>query len=531
MASTYKTKLFTQTTLNAVLLSAVMSVLMFPSVFFGYRFMDMGFLAWGYLVPLLVAIHPYSFKSKFVLTFLYGLLASFGQFYWLNGAIHQFGGLDTGVSIAVVVFLGCVLGGISAAFISSASWVNHMNKIPLALLLPAFLIARDLFLHVPVGGFPWALPAYSQGNWLRFFQWVDHTGALGLDVYIYVVNALIAEALILLFYRRQIDKTVSRFLMVFFLMMLSFSMSFLASQDFEKKKETLGTITLALIQGNIEQDLKWNPDKSQENLQRYLRLTNLAVQNGAELVIWPETAYPYGINEKDLSGERFLEQDQLPAPIFFGAVTASHDGDKMILHNSVLQADRYAKLINIYHKMHLVPYGEYVPLMDWIPFLKNLTKSVGEFQPGTTYDLFTIGKYKFGSLICFEDVFIDNARMFAKLGADVLVNYTNDAWYGNSSAPYQHLVFSQFRALENRLPLVRATNTGMTAVIAANGEIIADLPIFKEKYMLHTLKIEKGASFFTQHGDAWAYYLSAIAGVVFLYTVAKWFLGPVKKEF
>ena len=312
----YKTKILTKMTVSAVFLSVLMSILMFPTMVGGVRFLDMGFLVWLHLVPLLVAIHPYNFKTKFGFCLVYAFLASVGQLFWLVSAVHVFGGLSIPISILVFALLALFLATISALFLSAASWVNHLNRIPLAILLPLFLLAKDVCLYWPFGGFPWALPGYSQGQWIRYFQWVDHTGILGLDVYIYFFNALLAEALIFVFYRRQLDKMVSRFLMAFFTMLISFSLSFFASQIYEKNKVSPGAVTLALIQGNISQDHKWDPYKSQENLQRYLRLTNLAVQNGAELVIWPETAYPYGLNEASLSRERFLEQDGLPAPIF-----------------------------------------------------------------------------------------------------------------------------------------------------------------------------------------------------------------------
>ena len=185
-----------------------------------------------------------------------------------------------------------------------------------------------------------------------------------------------------------------------------------------------------------------------------------------------------------------------------------------------------------YHsKMHLVPFGEYVPFQDYLKFAKKLTQGVGTFISGNEYTLFDMKNIRFGSLICYEDIFPDFAREFAKLGADVLVNYTNDAWYGDTSAQYQHLVYSQFRALENRRFLLRATNTGMTAIITPRGELYDKLAPFTETFLLQNLKLEKGNALYTRFGERWVYAVALICALIFIYTVIKYKLGPVKKEF
>lgn len=532
-------KLFTRTTVNAILLTGILTALMHPFVIFGFRFPDLGFLAWIHLVPIVVAAHRHGFKQRFALFWFAGMAGLLGVLYWLTIAMQHFGGVALWQSVGILILLVAFLASLMALPLATACWVNGINKIPLFILLPAFMMLRDYFIgHEPWGGFPWMLPAYSQGQWLKFFQWVDHTGLYGLSCYIYLVNGLIADGLILFLYGSQLDKLVSRLIVVFMLSLVSLFLSFLASRGYENKVENKGNIHVALVQANVRQDMKWDPFHAESNLHRYLHLTSQAVKNGAELVFWPETAYPYGLRLDDLDRETFLDRDSMEVPLIFGAVVydaaesrrkGGRNGGKRRQYNGVFQVGSGAKIVDRYFKMHLVPFGEYLPMESVLSKLGKVVNEVGTFDPGTQYELFEIAGLKFGSLICFEDVFPENAREFAKRGADVLVNYTNDAWYEDSSAQYQHLVFSQFRALETRRPLLRATNTGYTAVINAKGEVIDELTPFQETTLLHHLKVETGDSFYVRHGDAWVIGLMCGTGAIFAYTLFKFLMGPVRR--
>lgn len=528
----YKPKIFTQASINAVFLTGILTFLMHPFVLFGYQFPDLGFLAWIHLVPLLVGIHCRSFKNKFLLCLLSSMVAYFGMFYWLIGAMQRFGSLSFFQAFGVMVLFCMILSSLYAAFLSLTSWVNHHVKLPLFILLPIFMVTQNFLLHhFPFGGLPWATVGYSQGSWLKFFQWVDHVGVLGLSFFIYLVNGLIADGILLFIHRKQLDKMVSRFLVVFILIFLSLYLSFVSSRHYEKTKVAIGDMTIALIQGNISQDIKWDPFKAQDNLNVYLANTNAAVKDGADLVVWPETAYPYGLRFYKLKTSHFLDKEELAAPILFGAIVSKDDEEGKKLLNSVVYADKFANMNQIYNKLHLVPFGEYMPFKTFTGFLSGLTQGVGEFDPGWEYTLFEINDIKFAPLICFEDLFPRYARTFSNMLADVLINFTNDGWYGDTSAQYQHVVTSQFRALENRRFLFRATNTGVTGIINPNGEIVNSLEPFTEGYLLQNVTIEKGDSFYTKHGHTWVYGMVVLCVLILLYAIIKNKLGPVKIEF
>lgn len=501
-----------------------------PFVVMGLHFPDLGFLAWIHLVPIVVAVHRQNFKRKLVLFWLTGTLGLMGMLYWLNIALQGYGGLGFLSAIGSVFALVLLLTFMMALPLALACWINRLNKMPLFLLLPAFMLVRDLAAnYLPWGGFPWMLPAYSQGQWLNFFQWIDYTGALGLSFYIYLVNGLIADGLILFLYGKQLDKFVSRLLVVFMLSLASLFLSFLSARGFEKSVMHKGNILVALLQANIAQDVKWDHYQAQSNLDRYLKLTNQAVKNGAELVLWPETSYPYRLIEETLFEEPFLEQSEMAVPLFFGGVVSHASGRDRRQYNGVFHVDTQARIVAKAYKIHLVPFGEYLPHAKLLSHLGSLVQEVGAFEAGKDFPLFEVKNFKFASLICFEDVFPNIAREYTKRGADILVNYTNDAWYNDSSAQYQHLVFSQFRALENRKPLIRVTNTGYTAVINASGDVIDEIAPFTETSLLHQLKVETAESFYTRHGNVWAYFVIGAAILIFVYTLAKWLMGPVRK--
>lgn len=342
--TSYKTKLFTQSSINAVFLTGFLNFLMHPFVLFGYQFPDLGFLAWFYLVPLILGIHRYSLKNKIILCFLSSMIAHYGMFYWLMTAMQKFGGLNFFQSLGAMTIMFFILSLVFALMLSFASWINHLIKIPFFILLPIFMVTRDFLLHhLLFNGFPWEIVPYSQGQWIQFFQWIDHTGIFGLSFFIYLINGLIAEGLLLFIHRKQVDKLVSRYLVVFVLILLSLYGSFLSSQNYEKTKISKGNINIALIQGNIPQDIKWDPYKAQDNLNVYLKLTNTAVKDGADVVIWPETAYPYGIKMNKLKDERFLDKQRLLAPVLFGAVVTERTAKMKKTFNSIIYADTSAK--------------------------------------------------------------------------------------------------------------------------------------------------------------------------------------------
>lgn len=535
----------------SIMITGLFGIFIHPTVIFGWRAPDLGWLAWIYLVPLFVILKPLHGARRFFASFFSALIFYPGSLYWLVAAMKNFGGLSFAESFGVLFLITLILAFYFAAALSTAYRVHERTGIPLFLSSASFLMAADfLRTYFPAGGFPWSMPAYSQGAFLPFFQWVDVTGVYGLNFLIYLVNGLVAEMIVVLIMDKEKDHLLNRFVILVLLVMVSFFGSYRQQRKMEEKGNGGETRQIALIQGNIDQELKWNPKKALKNLQRHLLLSDRAIAAGADLVVWPETAFPYTVDlsrpvagsiqgERDFSGsqdsmslgldladnrlKQILDRDSFPVPFVFGAVSERPVAieELPVIYNSAFLVDRDVRIRQVYHKQHLVPFGEYVPMRKWLTFARRLTVAVGDFTPGDKFTLLESGSLKIGTLICYEDIFPDLARAFTKTGANLLINLTNDAWYGHSSAQHQHLVFSQFRALENRRPLLRATNTGVTAVIDPRGEVVHQLTPFTGDILLKGVAVTERKTLYTILGDFVGWFSVIFSVAVFVVSLFK----------
>jgi apolipoprotein N-acyltransferase len=186
-------------------------------------------------------------------------------------------------------------------------------------------------------------------------------------------------------------------------------------------------------------------------------------------------------------------------------------------YNRLFLLDAQGRILGSYSKQHLVPFGEYVPLSRLLFFVQRLVQAAGDFSPGTDARPLALGAQRYGGLICYEAIFPALARETARLGANVLVNVTNDAWYGITSAPYQHFEMARWRAIENRVPLIRCANTGISTVFSATGRSGATIALNKTGYHVYEVLPVQTATVYNRHGDwfAWLCCLTALAAVVY----------------
>jgi apolipoprotein N-acyltransferase len=276
---------------------------------------------------------------------------------------------------------------------------------------------------------------------------------------------------------------------------------------------------VAVVQGNIEQDRKWEREYQDATLSRYEALTRKAVAAGAELVVWPETAAPFYFQEAGPQRRRLLEIGRRNgAFLLFGSPAYAGSGAAARLYNRAYLISPAGTVVGHYDKIRLAPFGEYVPFGRLLFFVDKLVEGIGDFAAGTEYKVLGIPQGRFGVLICYEDIFPDLTRRFVLGGADFLVNITNDAWFGRTSAPYQHLVMAAFRAVENRVPLVRATNTGVSAFIAIDGKIEKRTELFRPAVRVADLAWPAvGPTFYTRRGDVFARLSGLVAAIVLGY--------------
>jgi len=448
------------------------------------------FLAWFGFVPLFFAVENKSKVTRFLLAYLTGVLFWAGTIYWLAHV--------TLLGTIILVLYLAIYFGIFGLFCSGRSLI----------LIPSAWVLLEYIRSYLFTGFPWALLGYSQYNVLPAIQIADITGVWGVSFLVMMVNVSAYKIIGNRLWEKEKKREILLpFLLVIFSLGYGYSRLYLLPATYNLQP----AIKVSVIQGNIPQELKWEPKAMGYILNKYTRLTEEAAKVDPDLIVWPEAASPGLLGEDEWVFENIYSlTKKVGLPLLLGAVTREKD----IYFNSALLVDKNGQITGRYDKIHLVPFGEYIPLKKFFPFLETVVP-IGDINAGKEYTIFQIGNRKskivnrFAVLICFEDLFPELSREFVKRGARFLVNITNDAWYKKSTAPYQHLQASVFRAVENRVPLVRAANTGISGFIAPTGKIIslvgdqARCNIFVDGFDTRQIFLSKvGAGFYTRLGDA-----------------------------
>jgi apolipoprotein N-acyltransferase len=262
---------------------------------------------------------------------------------------------------------------------------------------------------------------------------------------------------------------------------------------------------MTIVQGNIDQAIKWDPAYQVQTLKKYLALSSPARTGPTDLVVWPETATPfYFLHHRDMTAMLLRGIRRIARAFLIGSPSLAQTQNAVSYHNSAYLIDPEGRLLGKYDKTHLVPFGEYVPFKKWLPFLGKIVQEVGDFKPGKKGTILRLGDLRLGLQICFEIIFAGLSRSMAGNNADLLINMTNDAWFAKTSGPYQHFSMAIFRAVENRKTLVRAANTGISGFVDPAGRIIASTPLFQEASLTRPLAILNEKTFYTRFGDLFA---------------------------
>jgi apolipoprotein N-acyltransferase len=274
-------------------------------------------------------------------------------------------------------------------------------------------------------------------------------------------------------------------------------------------------VRVALVQGNVEQDQKWDPSRAPGIFESYLRMTRQAIAQGADLVVWPESSTPYPFELEHAAAEsiRRLARDAR-VPILFGSDQIER-GVSTRYYNSAYLVRADGSTGAVYRKMHLVPFGEYVPLKRLLFFAEPLVEAVSDFSAGDAAVLMPVDGHPVSTAICYEIVYPDLVRQFVAAGSELLTTITNDAWFGDTSAPHQHFAQAAMRAIENGRYLVRAANTGISGVVDPYGRVVVQSQLFEPAVVTATVTYRTEKTLYTRTGDLFAY-LSALATVVLL---------------
>lgn len=437
-------------------------------------------------------------RSAFLLGWLYGFGLLGVGVAWIRISLNEFGNLPAVVANAMMLLFVAAM----ALYYGLAGWLIGRWQSGLrragqdwagaALLLPAVWVLSEWLRSWLLTGFPWLLLGNTQVD-SPLSGWAPVLGVHGLSL----LAALSAGLLWLGLARRR-----ARVGAVVVLVLVWGGGTLLR---FIHWTQPAGEpFSVALVQANITPSLKWQPEALEPNLEAHLRLTR--EQLGRGLIVWPETAIPSFLHEV---------RQSLIDPL---AERAREEGSEIVIGVPIMESDRsyYNGLLSIgtasdtYYKRHLVPFGEYLPLGALIePVVDWFDVPMSSFSPGRAdKPLLTVGAHQVGASICYEDVFADEVRQSLP-EADYLINVSNDAWFGDSLAPAQHLEFARLRALENGRYLVRATNTGISAIIDQNGQVRGELPAFERGALVGEVQPFSGQTPFSRFGSTIAIGLAA----------------------
>jgi len=473
-----------------------------------------GLVAWISLLPLLYALRGKNASQGFLLGLATGFTSQIGVMYWIAYVVVNYGYLPYPVGIAAMLLLSGYLGLFTGMFAAAAAHLRGVCRLPFLLTAPVLWTALEFGKSHLLTGFPWENLGYSQYLNLPIIQIADVAGVYGVSFLIVFVNALIFEAVFIHRGKGERKERTVKIVAVLGIMALLFGYGMMRLKDIDMAASP-PSMTVRITQGNVDQSVKWNPAYQLETIAAYAALSRSESVTEPALIVWPETAYPAFFQDvNDLHREVVGLVKSKAAWFLIGSPAYTTKRGETVLFNSAFLLTPEGAIAGRYDKVHLVPYGEYVPLRKFFPFVNKLVAGIGDFGVGPGYYPLTMNSRRLGVLICYEGIFPAAARDYKRRGADFLVNITNDAWFGSTSAPYQHLSMTVFRAVENRLDVVRAANTGISARIDAAGRIDGRTELFQTAFQDIKVQFYNKGTFYAVWGDLFVY-LCIIAAVLF----------------
>jgi apolipoprotein N-acyltransferase len=507
---------------------------------------------WVALTPLLIALTGEDASGKAIgvrqgaaLGYLSGFFWYLGNCYWIYQTMHLYGGIAKPVSAGILVLFCLYLGlyhglfGLLVACFRGAGLGSRRLGVQGALLLSPFPWVAVELARARITGLPWDLLGVAQVDNPLLTRIAPYAGAYGISFVVAAVNALWLVRIQVK--ERQHTRTALTAVGVAIVVLYVIYLKRTESPVNEKT-----TAIATLVQENIEvgaantgpqlstgamlrafSELSLYPPLNYcngipESAATHCYVLKLEGQQNAgslaprrtDLVVWPESPAP-GFEENNPAFRDGMSElaREAKAPIIVGNIGVDADNSVKRGYEMFNSADFIApdgEFVGRYDKMHLVPFGEYTPFKKLFFFAGSLLEEVGTFDPGTRRSLFAVGGHRYGTFICYESIFADEVRNFSKLGADVLVNISNDGWYGDTSAAWQHLNMVRMRAIENHRWVLRATNTGVTAAIDPYGRVTMAAPRHIRTSLRVGFDYERDVTFYARYGDLFAYLCAVV---------------------
>ncbi|MBF0384540.1 MAG: apolipoprotein N-acyltransferase [Candidatus Omnitrophica bacterium] len=481
------------------LASAALITLSFPKT-------DCWILAWGALVPFFFAIEGKKPKEAFKTGFLFGALLFLGTLYWFFNITRWFSFI-AGFGVGLLILYLALYPAFFGLFYTYFSNKKIFGKL---ILIPCLWVALEFIRARALSGFGWVSFGYSQYRNLYFAQIADMTGVYGVSFAIVLTNVALKSAISEYMAGKSVLKAAKIILPALVILALVFSYGYFKVKRDNNAIKNRKTQRVGIVQPNILQDDKWHQEKWEGIIGKLDSLSSSFVRGDVEMIVWPESIVP-AVLEDDIALKGrlhdFVSDKQIP--LLYGINT--REGDKYYNSAVLLSAD--SQQIASYSKIHLVPFGEYLPFRKELPFLSDLVP-IGDFTFGKEYVLFPFPGEKelfFSVLICFEDTVETLARKAVQKGAGFLVNITNDAWFGDSKEPFLHLQAAVFRAIENNRFMARSANTGVSCFIDNMGRVYNAVSS-KGKRLVYSDGTSAGGvifiremTFYTKFGDIFTY--------------------------
>lgn len=443
------------------------------------------FLAWFGLVPLLFAIERMRPADGFRTGIVFGFIFSLCSLFWLVF-------LQIDVNIKILMLFGLVL-----LFLYFGVWYGAavlFCRMTSLWLLPCAFAGLDFLRGLGELGFPWLCFGYSQARYPVIMQQASLYGIFGVTFWLVLVNVLVYKTL------------KSRSLQKALLCALVFGLPLVYGAIHMRPPD--GTpVLIGVVQPNIDPNLKFTRAMRDETFSRLMTLSEQCHKTAKTqfdqtpaIVFWPETAIPVFLQMPGEHQEQvMLLARRLNMAVFTG--TPLYDPRTRDIYNGAVLIEPDAGMTQYYRKIHLVPFGEHIPFDQYIPLLRKIDVGGGDYTPGDEYTVFEYREISFGCLICFESIFPDISRTMVRRGARLLVNITNDGWFGTISGPQQHNDMAIVRAIENGVPLVRSANTGISMIVDRYGRIFHETDLFQEDHIVDYIYLNTAQTLYTRCGD------------------------------
>ncbi len=477
------------------------------------------------LVPLFAVLSSArNRKSAFGRGLSSGMFFYVLQIYWIVPVLIQFGGLSWYLAVPALLLLVFYMSLYLAVFSIAFIIMERGSRFFFFLIgVPSAWVGLDWLRSWLFSGFPWMDIGYGFWSQPALLQAADLFGHYGFTFFIVLINCLIHVFVAKKFSLLQRYRGLAAVLL---LTVIIGGYSLSRWHTMERRVAQVPSAIIGIVQGNIEQGQKWSPEERKRTVDNYIELSErLLVKDSPTLVLWPETALPFypQNNELFFPVMDFVREKNLH--LLTGAPWYEVEQDQkhrlIRYYNGALLMGPDGILSGLYFKSHLVPYGEYVPLNNYLPFISPLVEAAGNFTPGSIVAPLIAGDIRAGVLICFESIFADIGRGWVNSGANVLINLTNDAWYGKSSAPYQSWAMTVYRAVETRRSMVRSANTGISGLVDPFGKIQSESDIFTTWSRVVAVPLMEGKTPFVQWGYLFAPVCLGLALLIGLITMMR----------